>query len=313
MTDSIAAPVAVSPDPAVTADTIAVSADTVGPAVSVPRVRAAIPDTVVTDLTPLEGDLRMPQDITGIPSDTLSTVLVDIIAADTTIVVPPQWSRGLEPAPRSPYAGGDSLLLLVLSVVFVSVGVNATQFPRVWRNFRYMLTTSRRRGNLFDDLPGVPWYIRLVLLVQYVVFGGTALYAASGASGAVALGAMVALVGAFFAGRAAAYAVTGYAFGDGGQRRRWMEAFGATRSLAGAALVIPVMLMLFFPECLRGLTICCGTIGLSAQILYIYRGFRIFYQKIGSILYFFLYLCALEIIPDLLLLAAWGHILVATA
>ncbi|MDE6061420.1 MAG: DUF4271 domain-containing protein, partial [Duncaniella sp.] len=37
------------------------------------------------------------------------------------------------------------------------------------------------------------------------------------------------------------------------------------------------------------------------RLIFIFKGFRLFYDNFGSLLYFILYLCTLEIVPPVLL------------
>ncbi len=70
-----------------------------------------------------------------------------------------------------------------------------------------------------------------------------------------------------------------------------------TQPFAGLALSIPAAIFIAHPEWAPALTVCALVLYLAARILFIIKGFRIFYRGFGSFVYFILYLCTLEIIP----------------
>lgn len=93
------------------------------------------------------------------------------------------------------------------------------------------------------------------------------------------------------------YEAVGYTFTSPEGRREWVRGFSASQALLGLALTVPAALCVFYPDTLRW-TVAAGFFAwLFAKILFIVKGFRIFYDKISGLLYFILYLCTLEIIP----------------
>ena len=87
-------------------------------------------------------------------------------------------------------------------------------------------------------------------------------------------------------------------------RRQWLRGFNASQSLAGLALIIPALLTIFYPDAARPTLIVAGCIYFLARVIFIAKGFRIFFTRITSLVYFILYLCTLEIIPVILVYQA---------
>lgn len=101
------------------------------------------------------------------------------------------------------------------------------------------------------------------------------------------------------------YHTTGYVFAPVTERIKvWLQGFNSTQALLGLIL-IPITLML---DLHQGSPQALVTIGIGLfcllRIVFICKGFRIFFNKIGRYLYFILYLCALEIVPIVAAVAA---------
>ena len=99
----------------------------------------------------------------------------------------------------------------------------------------------------------------------------------------------------------AAYRTVGYVFTDRFTARQWIKGFNASQALLGVALIIPALFVLFNPDA-AGIVVPMGILlYIISRLIFIYKGFRLFYDNFGSLLYFILYLCSLEIIPIVIL------------
>ena len=105
------------------------------------------------------------------------------------------------------------------------------------------------------------------------------------------------LLGTYYLFQQCAYRTVGYTFTTADGRRRWLGGFAATQAYAGLGMVIPALLMVFQPQWHAALLTISLSIYFAARLMFIIKSFRIFYQKIWSLLYFILYLCTLEILP----------------
>lgn len=262
----------------------------------------------------------------------LSTVIVDSIAADTVpgrlphfiavekadslraealaeafppiavAEVPSGSCEGLPPmALRPNYQHSTSLVALMVGILVI-VATNAGSVARALRSYRAELWNVRGRANLFDDEHSVRTPTAVLLALVFVVFGGIVLYnlpslpvAPSFAGAATSM----ALVGAYYAFQRCAYGLVGYAFATPDENKRWIGGFNATQAYAGLAMALPAILMVCRPDWHSILLIISITAYEALHLLFIIKGLRIFYHKISSLLYFILYLCTLEIIPQI--------------
>lgn len=99
---------------------------------------------------------------------------------------------------------------------------------------------------------------------------------------------------------ACAYWIVGTVFTDGRHARMWVKGFAASLALLSVAF-LPLALLCIYYQQWRGviLTIALATFAI-AKIIFICKGFRIFFAQISSWVLFLYYLCSLEIVPLIL-------------
>lgn len=94
------------------------------------------------------------------------------------------------------------------------------------------------------------------------------------------------------------YAVVAYAFApDRNVGAQWLKGYEALNAYMSLGLMIPALVMIFYFEGVKIMAIVSLGLFIISRIVFIYKGFRFFYHNFWSLLYFILYLCALEIIP----------------
>lgn len=269
----------------------------------------------------------------------LSTTLVDSIAADTIaphILTAKQVEQlaeqhradsiaalrnmteqnagrnaGLSAQPlHTTFDGLDAISALVAGLLIIA-GFCSGSIRRALHSYRTQLLSVRRRQNVFEDSHKVPFGASVILALIMIVFGGLALYCATpfSASPTVA-GASVAIgfAAAYYGFLWCAYNVVGYAFSSPRGRTMWVSGFVATQAITGLLLVVPVLLLLVFPRYHAELIAVCAVVFLAGKLIFLIKGFRIFYINFRSILYFILYLCTLEVIPLIVLYVALTYI-----
>jgi len=213
-------------------------------------------------------------------------------------------AEGLAPSALPPSFGQIDPLGVLVTASLVVAGLGAGGIRRALRSYRKALWSVRRRHNAFDDTHKAPLRASLILIMLTVVFGGLALYCATPRSAAPTFAGALCAIGVaagYYLFQISAYAIVGYAFSTPQGRSMWLAGFTATQAYTGLALVVPVLLLLYMPQWRQPLLWVCAVLFLTGKIIFIGKGFRIFYHKIRSLLYFILYLCALEIIPVLAL------------
>lgn len=242
-------------------------------------------------------------------ADTIFTRAVapaDSTAADTVAAAVPDWHLGMAPEPRPMQPGNRSGFLILIALMFVVMTFNFRHFSRVLRQYGKEVWTLRRgRENVFDDHPGADTRVLILLLMQCVACTGILLCAgvcrldlhSPGLMTGELVGAMIGLCAVWYLLSLAAYSVVGYTFATRAGRREWLRGFNASQALLGLGLVIPAVLAVFYPPLTTVAVGAAATLYCAARILFIIKGFRIFFDNFGSLLYFILYLCTLEIIP----------------
>lgn len=233
----------------------------------------------------------------------------DTITAHTAPAVEP-WETGLEGEPRPMQPGNRSGFLVIIALMFVVMTFNFRHFSRLLRQFSTEVFKLRKGSqNVFDEHPAGDTRVLILLLIQYVVCAGILLssavcrvaYAGHASMTGAAVGLVTAAFALYYLFELAAYSVVGYTFTTPDKSKQWLSGFNASQALLGMALVIPAVLVIFYPEITVPAVITAAILYLTARLLFIFKGFRIFYDKFGSLLYFILYLCTLEIIPVIFL------------
>lgn len=211
----------------------------------------------------------------------------------------------MEPTLRIVPAASDSALLASLAAV-MAVGLFC--LPTLRRILTDMLRRLFRR-NRNATTTELTLSERLVVGVgigQTLVFEALTLYALTGATARpplAAMGGLLILAAALFGVQLAGYAATGYAFADAEATRSWLYVFILSQVLTGYLIVVPALGALLYPALSVWFIAAAGVCYLLCRILLYIRAFGIFYTDFGSIFYFFLYLCTLEIVPLLLVRA----------
>lgn len=272
--------------------------------------------------------------------EVLDTLLADSAGVDSVDVdtVPPDtvWYLMLEP-PVTPVLPGHvapaedstgiSWILTVLLALFVTVSI------RFRSNYKYLgamfkdAVEVRERGNVFDEtvreesfmgLLNVLWCISVGILLYTLVEWGVRTpfilerVAASGLPAdperilspsvqplGMALCAGVTLL--WQAMMVGLYTVVGNVFDDKAHTRMWLMGYLATTGLSTLVFFPLALLALCYPGDTH-LILIVGLGGLiMAKLVFIWKGFRIFFKEITSWLLFLYYLCSLEIVPLILL------------
>lgn len=213
------------------------------------------------------------------------------------------YAEGLEAVPRHPLPGYDTGVMSLIIVTFLILAANFRHFKSYFKSVWNDLFSVRTRPNAFDDHTvgedRVLWSLLILLCVCEGIIAYSALSTMEIATGnaffTIGLLSLAAMVIYLF--QLCSYQVVGYTFTTTVGRTQWVRGFNASQAMLGLALAVPALLSLFNPNISGELAIIGASFYLVARILFIIKGFRIFYDKIFSLFYFILYLCSLEIIP----------------
>lgn len=110
--------------------------------------------------------------------------------------------------------------------------------------------------------------------------------------------------GLFFLVQLLLYRTIGFTFAyNRDDIRLWLDGFKSSQAILGLVLSPIVFISLLYPASTLFMLILAIISYFCARIIFIIKGFRIFFNNFGSYIYFILYLCTLEIVPIFLICA----------
>lgn len=218
---------------------------------------------------------------------------------------PPAWTGGMEPEPRMMNPAGHSLVLGLLSLLFIACILAYSRFSRTIGSIAQQMWSVRRRQNAFDESSPGRRRVQLLLAIQLAAYSGVLLYAffspgpvADSARSLADTLRLMGVAGAYYVFQLCAYSTVGYAFApDRSGASQWLGGFNASQGLAGMALALPTLGIVFYPSAATAMLWAAAAIYVTARLIFIIKGFKIFYNGFISLIYFILYLCTLEIVP----------------
>ena len=222
------------------------------------------------------------------------------------------YLQGEEMIPRTPSASHDSPLLAVLLCFVVIVLLNYHHCNRMFKNLQEDLIGVRRRANAFDDHTANEVRVSFILILQLCVCQSLLLFYHFNPISATIevineklLWITLCTVG-LYVFQTISYAVVGNVFADKSATRLWLRGYNISASITSLILVFPAFFATFYPSTAKVMIIIGLIAFLMVKMMFIVKGFRIFYDKFYTLLYFILYLCTLEIIPLIVIYAEVG-------
>ena len=245
-----------------------------------------------------------PQYLEGFPTTQAGDSALGKI--DTLAVMEIPDGAEAQPFTRSPLHDTPSMALLLAGMLAVALSYHKG-YKYIENFFHYMFST-RRRENLFEDHTVNETGILTALIGNTCIVEGFLIFAAVRMlcpSLAPALQANVfphiaiycGIAVLFYVGQWLVYKVLGYTFSDKQGTKLWIDGFKATQAFLGLLLLPVLILLMLYPYHGKLLLSIAASLYFVARLVFIFKGFRIFYGNLSSILYFLLYLCAVEIVP----------------
>jgi hypothetical protein len=249
-----------------------------------------------------------PQYLDGFPTPAAGDSALGSI--DTLAVMEVPAGGEALPFSRSPLHDTPSMVLLIAGLLAVALSYH-TGYKYIENFFHYMFST-RRRENMFEDHTVNETSIQAALIANTCIAEGFLIYFAVQQlvpSMVHVLQASVfphilgycGIATGFYIAQWLVYKVLGYTFSDKVGAKLWLDGFKASQSLLGLLLLPVLVLVMLYPGHGKLLLAIGASLYLVARLIFIFKGFRIFYSNLTSILYFLLYLCAVEIVPLALL------------
>ncbi len=218
---------------------------------------------------------------------------------------PKPWESGMVPVNRPETAATNSGMAAIIMAMLLLTVLCMRQSGRLLKAMYDDITRNRHDRHDLDGRTPAQSRLIAIFATQACVYGGILLLAYVRTSGTAipvmaGCGLLIALCLLYFVFQLFAYDTVGYAFTDTEHRRSWLRAFTATQSFLGFALLPVAIITVFYPEAGQWPLMVAAICYIIARLAFITKGFRIFYHNCGSLLYFILYLCTLEIIPPLI-------------
>ncbi len=218
---------------------------------------------------------------------------------------PKPWESGMMPVNRPETAATNSGMAAIIMAMLLLTVLCMRQSGRLLKAMYDDITRNRHNRHDLDERTPAQSRLIAIFATQACVYGGILLLAYVRTSGTAipvmaGCGLLIALCLLYFVFQLFAYDTVGYAFTDTEHRRSWLRAFTATQSFLGFALLPVAIITVFYPEAGQWPLMVAAICYIIARLAFIVKGFRIFYHNFGSLLYFILYLCTLEIIPPLI-------------
>lgn len=246
-----------------------------------------------------------PQYLEGFPGSHASDSVLDDINTLPVMEVPAGEGKA-QPFVRSPLHDTPSMALLLTGLLAVALCYH-TGYKYI-ENFFHNMFSTKRRENLFEDHTVNETSILAALIANTCIVEGFIIYlavqliwpqfaASLQASVFKHIATYCGIALGFYIVQWMIYKVLGYTFSDKTGSKLWIDGFKASQSLLGLLLLPILILLLLYPSHGKLLLTVAAVLYFSARLIFIFKGFRIFYNNLASILYFILYLCAVEIVP----------------
>ncbi len=206
-----------------------------------------------------------------------------------------------------------SWVYLGLALLFCVVAIKFKGNSRYMKALMSDLTSTRMRPNAFDDT--VKETSLLVLLnIMWVACAGVLLWTvirtfSPGADTmsfkipdkpAMGIAICSGVAAVYLLAMTIAYWVIGNVFAERRQTQMWVKGAAAAYGLETLVLFPVALLTLTYLAWNRTLLIIAAAVFVFGKIVFLYKGFRIFFTQISSWLLFLYYLCSLEIVPLIL-------------
>lgn len=209
----------------------------------------------------------------------------------------------------SPLHDTVSMTLMLLSALLIALSYNKGYMYIT--NFAHNMFSTRKRENLFDDHTVSDLGILSALIFNTCVMMGLIAFYAIGylvpgmqaVMGRNVSLLVIMLVGwslLFYLAQLALYYVLGFTFSDKLGTTIWTSGFKASQSLLGLLLMPVAIILMVYPNTIKIMLLTALSLYICARIVFICKGFRIFFNNLQSSVYFILYLCAVEIVPPVL-------------
>lgn len=268
-----------------------------------------------TETLPAASDtLFLSPDSLATTTDSLETVADSLSAEPPAVVIDirPGLPAPLRPA-HAPLRDDGLFVLLLAGLVLFLLSVRYRKKIFSWQSDG--TSEHRRDSNPTKHLIGINAHLRNIFLAFTFIIEGTlgaiALHVAGlplPFHGGYATNALLFALPAalYFLCQQGIFVLLTTLFSTDTRGREWCDTHIIINLLLGIALFPFAFVATYLPEAAQMCLICAIILYLLTRILFIIKGVKLFLRDFRSLLYFILYLCALEIAPLLLAGKSWG-------
>lgn len=217
----------------------------------------------------------------------------------------------------SPLHDTGSMIMLLLSCLFL---LTSYRMGRTYiSNLTHNMFSTKGNDDLFTEHTPSDTRIILALLANTCLMGGIMMFygiswynpsLATALQSSVFLHVLIlTLAGALFITlQLLLYRLIGFTFANPSLTDMWVSGFLSSQAVLGLLLFPVAVITLVFPSTIKMMVTIAIILYILGRIVFIYKGFRIFFNNLSSSIYFILYLCAVEIVPPLLALAGTVYV-----
>ena len=233
------------------------------------------------------------------------------VEIEATGLCPPlvPYTTGLPAQERPELPGYNSGILSVVVCTMLIVVFSLHHYPRYFKSLTQNIWKVRIRTNVFDDGGINDRSTVCAMSLQVVVYEALLIMSAviSGLKNfhpwlpLMLTGIFIAMTGCYYVWQIVMYKFLGYVFASKPRTQLWIQGFYSSQGLLGFLLLMPTLIGLFYPTSVKTVLLISILLYAIARIMFICKGFRIFYHNCFSLVYFILYLCGMEIVPLMLI------------
>lgn len=231
----------------------------------------------------------------------------DIGENKTTIALPA--GRKGEPLSNTPLNDAGTMGLVMM--VFFFLAISFRNGYKYIADIGHHMFSVRKRQNAFESHTVSETQVMLALLANTCLMIGILFYVGINlyfpnlnlpTHVFASTGSLTLLTVLFMLSQFIIYNILGYVFArDSIDTKLWIDGFKSTQSLLGLMLFPIVFIILLYPASTHLLLNCSVFLYFCMRFVFIYKGFRIFFNNLSSCVYFILYLCTVEIVPVFLM------------
>ncbi len=218
---------------------------------------------------------------------------------------------------NSPLHDTGSMIMFLLSCLFL---ITSYRLGHVYvSNLIHNMFSTKGKDDLYSDHTMSDTRIIIALMINTCLMEGLLLfYGLSWYNPQLTLAlqnsvflhvlVLVLSAGLFLTLQLFMYRLIGFTFSDDRLTDLWVGGFLSSQAALGLLLFPIAVITLVFPATIKMMVTMSIVLYILARIVFISKGFRIFFNNLSSSIYFILYLCAVEIVPPLLALAGTVYV-----